>query len=157
MAITIKSNRITDDIVDENGELITTISYNPEDTRAYARLSDIIQKIYKIQDKIKENTPYIKELPKKNLSLEELEEYRDSLEKVNETLNFQETIMDEIFKDFDYVFGDQTCEKIMGNSQDIIALMPIIEAVKPNFEKSRRNKFDKYLLEKNIETLDVME
>ena len=34
MAIVVKSKKIKEDIVDENGKLITTISYNPEDTPA---------------------------------------------------------------------------------------------------------------------------
>lgn len=157
MAIVVKSKKIKEDIVDENGKLITTISYNPEDTKSYTKFSDILEKIYKIQDKIKEKTPNIKELPNRELSIEELDEYRKSFENLNEVLHYQENLSEEIFKDFDFIFGEGTCEKIMEGSNDIMLLLPIIEAVSQNFNKSRNKKVNKYLQKENIETLDVME
>lgn len=157
MAIVVKSKKIKEDIVDENGNILTTIAYNPEDTKSYVKFSDIIENIYKLQDKIKENSPYIKEIPKRELDIKELDSYRESFNKMNDVLHYQEDLLAKIFEDFDFIFGENTCKKIMDGSYDIMLLMPIIEAVKPNFDKSRNKKVNKYLNEKSIETLDVME
>lgn len=157
MAIVIKNNKIKKEVTDENGNLITIITYNPEDTKSYTKFSDIIEKIYKIQDKLKKSKPSIKEIPKRELALEELDGYRKSFEVMNDVLHYQEDLTKEIFNDFDCIFGDGTCEKIMDGSYDILLLMPIIEEVKPDFDKSRNKKVNKYLQKENVEVLEVME
>ncbi len=157
MAIVIKNKNIQENVVDENGNLLGVISYNPDDTKSYTKFSDIINKIYKVQDKVKSLSSSIKQIPKRELSLEELDEHRGSLEKMNETFHYQEKLLEEIFTDFDFIFGEGICEKIMKGSYDIELLIPILEAVKPNFDKARNKKVGKYLPKEEIEVLDVME
>ena len=89
--------------------------------------------------------------------MDELDEYRTSFEKINETFHYQEDMLKQIFEDFDYVFGIGTCNAIMEGSYDISMLMPIIEYAKPHFEKARSKKVGKYISKDTIEQLDVME
>ena len=48
MSIVIKSKKIKEDIVNENGDIIATISFNPEDSKSYTKLSDITKKRFGI-------------------------------------------------------------------------------------------------------------
>lgn len=157
MAIAIQSKKIKEDIINENGETLTTICFNPEDAKSYTKLSDIVSNIYKLKDKIDNNKLQIKELPARDLEIEEMEQYRSSFEKLNETLHYQESILEKIFEDFDDIFGKDTCSSIMEGSYDIELIMPIIEFAKPYFEKARNKKINKYTQDKEIEKLDVME
>ncbi len=158
MAIEIKSKWLKQDVVDETGKVITTIKFNPDDIKTYTRFSNIVQNLYKAKDMINKNKSEIKDLPtNRDLNLEELDEYRTTFEKINETLTYQEERLKEIFDDFDYVFGEGTCDAIMQGTYDISQIMPIIEYATPYFNKSRKTSINRYLPEKEIEQLDVMD
>ena len=157
MAIVITSEKIKEEIVDKNGNILTIISYNPEDAKAYTKFSDMIEKIYKIQDKIKDISPKMKKIQGNNMNLEEIEKHRKLFSEMNEVLHYQENMLESIFEDFNFIFGEGTCNKIMKGSYDVNLLMPILKAVKPHFEKVRNKKVNAYMPKTNTEALDVME
>lgn len=157
MAIVVKSKRIKDDITDENGNVLGIISYNPEDTRTYTRLSNVMNDILKI-DKKRKSIGEIKDFSKEELQdIEDFEKYRESFEKVNEILRFIDEKMEHIIGEVDSIFGEGTCNILMEDTHDIELLVPLLESVMPNFEKARNKKTKKYLNDKKVEENDVMD
>lgn len=113
MPIVAKSKKVKDNIVDENGNVLGTISYNPEDTKTYTKLSNIMQEIFQIDEKRK-SIGDLKELPKERLkSLDEFEEYKETFEKMNETFNFCDEKIENIKKEIDDIFGQNTSKIMM--------------------------------------------
>lgn len=157
MPIVAKSKKVKDNIVDENGNVLGTISYNPEDTKTYTKLSNIMQEIFQIDEKRK-SIGDLKELPKERLkSLDEFEEYKETFEKMNETFNFCDEKIENIKKEIDDIFGQNTSKIMMEDSNDIELLLPLIESVIPIFEKIRNKKINKHLEDDKKKENDVME
>lgn len=157
MAIVVKSKKIKEDIVDENGNLLGTISYNPDDTTSYTKLSDIMQNLMQLSDE-KKTLEKIKEIPEEELkNIEEFEKYRNHFNDINKSLHNCDERIEEIKKSIDAIFGEGTCKIIMEGSNDIDMLVPLIEEVMPKFKNARVGKVNKYLQKENTETLDVMD
>lgn len=157
MAIIVKSKKIKENIVDENGNVLGIISYNPEDTTTYTRLTDIMNELLKIGDEMKQLNN-IKKIPEGILNnIEELNEYRNNFNEMNKSLHNCDERIENIKKSIDDIFGLGTSQIIMENSNDIDMLMPLIENVLPKFKQARNGKVNKYLQNEKIEVLDVME
>ncbi len=144
MALKIKSTKVTEDIVDENNNVIGKVSFDPEDPiiyKKYLHLVDIIEEKQKIDKKLGslENIP---DFDLKNI--EEFEKYKEIFKKIGQKLdNYLET-MEEIKNTTDEIFGNvsETFEKIT-NSID-----PYIELIKwanSYFKEKRTAKVEKYL------------
>ena len=156
MAIVIKNKNIKEELVDDNGNVLGYISYNPEDTSTYTKLCNIMENILQINDKSKV-IGKVKKMPEHIENLEEFDEYREEFKKIKDFFDFQDSKIDEIIKSINDIFGEDTCKIIMGNSKDIELLVPLIDEVMPKFKKARENKANKYLDNKDVEQLDVME
>lgn len=156
MAIVIKSKKIKEDVVDENGNVLGSISYNPEDTTTYTKLTDIMNDLLKISDEMK-SLNKLEKLPENELKdIEEFEKYRNGFNTMNEVLHKCDDRIENIKKTVDEIFGVGTCKIIMEDSNDVDMLVPLIEEVIPKFKNARKGKVDKYL-SKNTIDLDVME
>ncbi len=156
MAIVIKSKKIKEDIVDENGNVLGSISYNPEDTTTYTKLTDIMNDLLKISDEMK-SLNKLEKFPENELKdIEEFEKYRNGFNTMNEVLHKCDDRIENIKKNVDEIFGVGTCKIIMEDSNDVDMLVPLIEEVIPKFKNARKGKVDKYL-SKNTIDLDVME
>lgn len=156
MAIVIKSKKIKEDVVDENGNVLGSISYNPEDTTTYTKLTDIMNDLLKISDEMK-SLNKLEKLPENELKdIEEFEKYRNGFNTMNEVLHKCDDRIENIKKTVDEIFGVGTCKIIMEDSNDVDMLVPLIEEVIPKFKNARKGKVDKYL-SKNTIYLDVME
>lgn len=155
MAIVVKSKKIKEDIIDENGKILGTISYNPEDTKTYTKLTEIMKDLYAMNDEIKK-VQNLKQLTSENLNKENIEKYRDDINEMNEALNLCDEKIENIKQAIDDIFGQGTSKLIMEDSGDIDMLMPLLEEVMPKFKKARKDKTSKYLDQK-VEQLDVME
>ena len=87
MAIVIKSKKIKEDIADENGNVLGSISYNPEDTTTYTKLTDIMNDLLKISDEMK-SLDRLEKLPENELKdIDEFEKYRNDFNTMNEVLH----------------------------------------------------------------------
>lgn len=158
MAIVVKSKKIKENIYNENGNVLGSISYNPEDVSTYAKLTDIMQNLTEISKEQKK----IKNI--KNISQEEIEnpegidfeKYQADFEKLNNTFHKCEEEIEKIKKSIDDIFGVNTSNILMENSNDVEMLLPLLEEVTPKFKKARDKKVNKYLGTKNKE-FDVME
>lgn len=157
MAIVVKSKKIKEKIVDEFGKVLGYISYNPEDTSTYTKLTNILDNLVKISDEMK-SLKDIKEIPSDGLkNIEDFEEYREDFNRMNCSLNKCDEKIEKIKENIDLIFGKGTSEIIMEGSNDVDMLVPLIEEVLPKFKNARENKVNKYLSNQQIEQLDVME
>ena len=157
MAVKIKSKKIKEDIADEKGNILGSISYNPEDTTTYTKLTDIMQDLLKISNEMKSlNT--LQTIPEGGLNdIEEFEKYRDDFNKMNESLHKCDERIENIKKSIDGIFGNGVSDIIMEGSNDVDMLVPLIEEVIPKFKNARQGKVNKYLPKEEVEVLDVME
>lgn len=156
MAIVVKSKKIKEDIVDENGQILGSISYNPNDTTTYTKLTDIMNNLLKISDEMK-SLQHIKNIPEEGLkSMEDFENYRDDFNAMNISLHNCDEKIENIKHSIDLIFGEGVCNIIMEGSNDVEMLIPLIEEVIPKFKNARDGKVNKYLPTES-EILDVMD
>lgn len=145
MAIIAKSKNIKENIEDENGNLLGTISYDPEDIKSYRILMDIVN--------------LISDMSKNAKNLNKLELIGDS--KINNPEDFEK--YDELFKEcqkdfhsiddgieviknnIDDIFGEGTSYIMMGSGHNVELLMPLLDEVMPKFKSARENKLNSYL------------
>ncbi len=144
MALKIKSTKITEDIVDENDNIIGIVSFDPEDPIIYKKYLHLVEIIEEKQKKDKQ-IGTLENIPNFDLkNIEEFEKYKGIFKKLDEKLdNYLETI-EEIKTVTDEVFGNVsgTFSKI-SNSID-----PYIELIKwanSYFKEGRSSKVNQYL------------
>ena len=153
MTVKIQSKFVIEDIVNENGEKIGKIKFNPNDSRIIGKLSKVMNDLKKAMDEIND-IGKISDIPKTKLdSISDFEELSKTLEKVTNAISIEENVIASVIDDLSEVFGKETIELFTGGAYDIISLMPLIEFVTPYIEKARKQKVDKYLAK---ESNDVM-
>ena len=149
MAITVKNNKISEEIVDENGKVLGKIEYDPSDTKAYNELLNIINETLEIKNKITE-VPNIDD--KSINTIEDLEKNRDIFNKILEVSNYSSDKIKNITERLDSIFGVGVCDIFLQGTQNLNYLEPLINGVLPNFKEARQGKIDKYLSDES----DVM-
>lgn len=147
MAIEVKNNKITEEIV-EKGKLIGKIEYDPSDTKTYNELLNIIQETMEIKKKLEE-VPEISQVK----TIEDLEKNREAFNKVVEISNYSTDMISKIIQRLDSIFGIGTCELFLKGTQNLNYLTPLFDNVLPMFKEARKGKVDKYLSDKS----DVMD
>ena len=149
MAIVVKNNKITEEIVNEEGKQIGKIEYDPSDTKTYNELLNIIQETMEIKKKIEE-APEIKTQIK---TIEDLEKNKEVFDKILEISNYSTDVISKIIQRLDSIFGAGTCELFLKGTQNLNYVYPLFDNVLPKFKEARKGKVDKYLSEES----DVME
>ena len=154
MALTIKNSFIKEDILDENGNKLGEIKFNPNDSRIMSKLTKIVNELGDSLDKLKS----MGEIPK--ISNEDLQTIED-FEKVSETFklmeqgfDIEEKAVDSVLDNLSEVFGKETINIFTGGTKDVLSVMPLIEYILPYVKDARKNKINKYIDKK---TSDVME
>ena len=142
MGIVIKNNFITEDIIDENGNKLGELKFNPSDSRIMGKLSSAIRKSTLALNKLKD-----KKIP--NLSNAEFTSI------VCDAMELEEQTYKEIFNDLSEVFGKETIEIFTGGTLDIETLKPLLEFVMPYVTEDRTKKVNKYI-SKNKEEIEVL-
>lgn len=156
MALTIKQNIIKEDLVDENGNKLGELKFNPNDTRIIQRLTKIANDLTNKTKSLKKmDIPNIESI--KNNKLEEIEDFEklgDDFSKLKEAFDLEEQAIDNIIKELSDIFGEDTINIFTGGTKDIETLNPLLEFVMPYVKKAREGKVKKYTVNKND---DVME
>lgn len=154
MALTIKNSFIKEDILDENGNKLGEIKFNPNDSRIMSKLTKIVNELGDSLDKLKS----MGEIPK--ISNEDLQTIED-FEKVSETFklmeqgfDIEEKAVDSVLDNLAEVFGKETINIFTGGTKDVLSVMPLIEYILPYVKDARKNKINKYIDKK---ASDVME
>lgn len=154
MALTVKSNLVIEDIVDEKGEKIGQIKFNPNDSRIMKNLSSIVNDF---SNAIKDFNQ-LGEVEKIDVSqlktAEDFEKASAMFEKVDKGFDIEVKAIDEFIDKLSEIFGKETIELFTNGTKDAECLFPIIDFIKPYVEKARTNKVNKYIDKDNQ---DVME
>ncbi len=156
MEIVIKSKKIKDNLVDEKGNVLGTISYNPEDTGAYTKLLEVVDMVSKITEVGEEiEKTNIEEIPEnKELTIEELKKYSENLKELHSNFKDCDELIEKIKGNIDDIFGKGTANIVMENTNDLTLLTPFIEAVTPSFSQARNKKVSKYISSANSDVLE---
>ena len=149
MALTIKNSSIKEDILDENGNKLGEIKFNPNDSRIMSKLTKIVNELGDSLDKLKS----MGEIPK--ISSEDLQTIED-FEKVSETFklmeqgfDIEEKAVDSVLDNLSEVFGEETINIFTSGTKDVLSVMPLIEYILPYVKEARKTKIYKYIDKKN--------
>lgn len=147
MKLKLKNTKIIEDITDENDEIIGKVSFDPKDARAYKAFLSLIKLIEDYQRKDKKIGD-IENLPKEEIkSIEDIEIYKDSFDKLENKIDNYLELETEIKKITDEVFGNvsETFSKVSNSIEPYIEL---VQWATPYFKKERSEKVNTYLSKK---------
>lgn len=152
MALTIKNRLIKEDILDESGNKIGELKFNPNDSRIMKKMSTLIKEF---SVAIKEINKLDKvEKPKSELkTLEDFENASDYFEAFDKATDLEIDVVDKLIAGLFEIFGKETVELFTQGTKDAESLLPIINFMEPYIKKNRQSQVEKYLDNKN----DVME
>lgn len=152
MALTIKNRLIKEDILDESGNKIGELKFNPNDSRIMKKMSTLIKEfsvaikeINKL-DKVEKPKPELK-------TLEDFENASDYFEAFDKATDLEIDVVDKLIDGLSEIFGKETIELFTQGTKDAESLLPIINFMEPYIKKNRQSQVEKYLDNKN----DVME
>lgn len=158
MAITIKDRFIKEDILDERGNKIGEIKFNPNDANIMKKLSKIINDLENgLEETNKITIPKLKEGKMK--TSEDFEQAGITFKKIDEVLTIADNVICGILDDLIEIFGKETIEIFTGGTKDIDSLNPLLEFVLPYVKEAREKKINNYIPKKRKSTKnsDVME
>nr|DAH18373.1 MAG TPA: hypothetical protein [Caudoviricetes sp.] len=147
MKLKLKNTKIIEDITDENDEVIGKVSFDPKDARAYKVFLNLINLIEDYQKKDKKIGD-IEDLPTGEIkSIEDIEIYKDSFDKLETKIDNYLELETEIKKITDEVFGNvsETFSKVSNSIEPYIEL---VQWATPYFKKERSEKVNTYLSKK---------
>ena len=153
MAIKVKNVFIKEDILDENGNKIGEIKFNPNDSRIMNKLTKIVNDLsYSLKDL--KNLGEIKDISKEKLEkIEDFEKVSESFEKITKGYEIELKAVNNVFNDLSEIFGEDTINLFTGGTKDIMSLMPLIEFIIPYIQESRKSKVNKYI-KSNTDVMD---
>lgn len=147
MKLKLKNTKIIEDITDENDEVIGKVSFDPKDARAYKVFLNLINLIEDYQKKDKKIGD-IEDFPTGEIkSIEDIEIYKDSFDKLETKIDNYLELETEIKKITDEVFGNvsETFSKVSNSIEPYIEL---VQWATPYFKKERSEKVNTYLSKK---------
>lgn len=154
MALKIKNKFVREDILDEEGNKIGEIKFNPNDSTIMKSLANILEDLSSSIKKIDKYGDVKIPVLNKMSSLEDFERASSSMEKLSEMFNIEYEVIDNSIKPLEKIFGEETINCFTGGTKDIEALLPLIEFVTPYVQKNRSKKVEQYIEKQND---DVME
>ena len=153
MSLTIKNKLIREDILDEQGNKIGELKFNPNDSRIMKKMSELVKNF---SEKIRElnRLDKIEEIKDTDLkTIEDFEKVSKSFEIIDKALDLEVEAVDMMISELSEIFGKDTIELFTQGTKDAECLLPILDFIEPYVKQNRQNKVDKYLNDKK----DVME
>lgn len=153
MALIIKSKFIKEDILDESGNKIGELKFNPNDSRIMKKMSTLIKEF---SISIKEINKLDKvEKPKSELkTLEDFENASDYFEAFDKATDLEISVVDKLIDGLSEIFGKETVELFTQGTKDAESLLPIISFIEPYVKKNRQSQVEKYLDKNSAEVME---
>ena len=157
MALTIKQNIVKEDLIDENGNKLGELKFNPNDTRIMQKLTKIVNDLTdKMKNLKKMDIPSVESVKENKLEkIDDFEKLGEDFSKLNDAFDLEEKAIDNVIKELSEIFGEDTINIFTGGTKDIESLNPLLDFVMPYVKKAREGKVKKYTIKK--ENDDVME
>lgn len=159
MKIIVKNKLIREDILDESGNKLGELVFNPNDNRIMNKLYKIVQDAQNAVKKLDKlgKMPNVDKLKNTTLTnIDDFEKVSDDIDLLCKGGKIETETIESIFQDLYEIFGKETIDIVTQKTQDLDMLEPIIEFIKPYIEESRKQKIKKYLKKPNTE-IDVLE
>jgi len=158
MALTIKSNIIREEILDENGNKLGELKFNPNDSRIMKNMSTVVNEFNKAIKEINK-LGNIDKLSLENLkNAEDFEKASETFEKIDKGYDIEVKAVDELIDKLSEIFGKETIQLFTNGTKDAECLLPIIEFIEPYVRAAREGKINKYINNSSKENnSDVME
>lgn len=154
MAIVAKSKFIEEDIVNENGDVIGKIKFNPNDSMIMKKITEIINELSDSINKLKKyDNIDIKKVNNMN-TLKEFEEASETFEKMSEMFEIEYEVVNNSVERLKEIFGNECIECFTGGTTDVESLIPLLEYITPYIQSNRSQKVNQYLSKKDEEVLD---
>jgi len=148
MALKVQSKFIKEDIIDEKGNKIGEIKFNPSDSTITRKLSKILSTLSKSINKIDSYGDInLSELSKES-SVEDFIKVSDEINKLEDIFKEEYESTNESINDLIEIFGKETIDCFTGGTQDIDSLIPLFNFVMPYVKKDRTDKINKYMISK---------
>lgn len=153
MALIIKSKFIKEDILDENGNKIGELKFNPNDSRIMKKMSTLIKEFSSAIKEINELDKVKK--PKSDLkTLEDFENASDYFEAFDQATDLEISVVDKLIDGLSEIFGRETVELFTQGTKDAESLLPIISFMGPYVKENRQSQVNKYLDKKSDEVME---
>lgn len=144
MALTIKSRLIKEDILDEEGNKIGELKFNPNDSRIMKTLSKLVKEFGNAVKEVKK----MDNIEKPNFDLKNIEEFENAseyFEAFDMATDIEIDVVDKMINGLAEIFGKDTIELFTQGTKDAESLLPIINFIEPYIKENRQGKVNKYL------------
>lgn len=152
MALTIKNRLIKEDILDESGNKIGELKFNPNDSRIMKKMSSLVKDFGKAVKEI-DKLDKVERPNLESISIEDFDKASEYFDAFDRATDIEIETTDKLINELSEIFGKETVELFTQGTKDAESLLPIISFIEPYVKKARQSKLDKYLDNKN----DVME
>lgn len=152
MALIIKNRLIKEDILDESGNKIGELKFNPNDSRIMKKMSSLVKDFGKAVKEI-DKLDKVERPNLDSISIEDFDKASEYFDAFDRATDIEIETTDKLINELSEIFGKETIELFTQGTKDAESLLPIISFIEPYVKKARQSKLDKYLDDKN----DVME
>lgn len=153
MALQVKTSFIKEDIVDIEGNKLGEIKFNPKDSRIMKKLAIILKELGDAINKL--NDMDIKDVPEGKIEdLEDFENFSKLCNSYVEASDIENNVIEKSIKELSEIFGEDTLNCFTQGTNDIEALMPLLDFVLPYVKDYKNGKVNSYI---NASKNDVME
>lgn len=152
MALTIKNRLIKEDILDESGNQIGELKFNPNDSRIMKKMSSLVKDFGKAVKEINK-LDKIERPNLESISIEDFDKASEYFDAFDKATDIEIETTDKLINELSEIFGKETIELFTQGTKDAESLLPVINFIEPYVKNARQSKLNKYLDNKN----DVME
>lgn len=154
MAIIAKNKFIVEDIVNESGDKIGEIKFNPNDSAIMKSLTDIMNDLSTAIEKLKKYDGKDLTKIKQMTTIEEFEQVGKEFEQISEIFKIEYEIISDSIEKLKKIFGEECINCFTGGTMDVEALIPLLEYIAPYIQENRKSKVSKYIKDKDVEVLE---
>ena len=153
MNIIVNKKFIKEDILDENGNKLGEIKFNPSDNRIMTKITNIFNTCTNALKRL-ENKGKIPDLQNTKLeTMEDFENAKADIQKVCDVIEIESDTISNVFKNLYEVFGKDTIDIFTGGTEDIDLLIPLLEFIAPHVRDARNQKVNHYIQNEDPEVL----
>ncbi len=152
MALTVKTNFVKEDIIDENGNKLGEIIFNPKDSRIMSKLSIILKEITEAANKV--NNIKIDDIPEGKIeNIEDFTKFSEICNKWLEATNIENEIIEKVINELTEIFGEKVINCFTQGTNDLESLMPLIEFILPYIKVYKSERVNSYIPSKNDDVM----